>query len=165
MSNGSREQELPLERRCQFCGDAASHKCGRHQACDNCCVMHGESSENKELHAWIGAIGMKYHAALAQIATLTAQMKKDVGAKERLFDQYIMERNSRQDREAELAALREGIGVEQYLSMKVRAEAAESKLRADSCKHCGPNCIPGAAHNAREEDGVTWEADATGGEG
>lgn len=32
------------------------------------------------------------------------------------------------------------------------------------CKYCGPNCIPGAAHNAREEDSATWEADATGGE-
>jgi len=24
------------------------------------------------------------------------------------------------------------------------------------CEHCGPSCIPGAAHNARAEDGVIW---------
>jgi len=29
------------------------------------------------------------------------------------------------------------------------------------CIHCGPTCIPGAAHNARAEDGVIWEPKPT----
>lgn len=36
---------------------------------------------------------------------------------------------------------------------RLPARPAKEKI----CKHCGPTCIPGAAHNARTEDGVIWK--------
>lgn len=36
---------------------------------------------------------------------------------------------------------------------RLPARPAKEKI----CKHCGPTCIPGAAHNARAEDGVIWK--------
>lgn len=94
--------------------------------------------------------------------------------------------------EAELSALREGATVTAAALLREMASGlycrstdhmqgwcgcADAKLALvclrerilgataePTCKHCGPSCIPGAAHNAHAEDGVVWTPDTTGGD-